>query len=195
MKNPQASTVHSPLIPPGYEQTEVGLIPEEWESVIQGECAKFRTGPFGSALHKSDYTDDGVPVVNPMHIVDGRIVPTRAMTITENAARNLSDFRLKAGEIVIGLRGDMGRCAVVQANQAGWFCGTGSMIVRCEKGAHAAFVQRVLSSPPGIAAIEGTSVGTTMIKLNQGTLAGLRMQFPPLPEQRAIATALSDMDA
>jgi type I restriction enzyme S subunit len=34
-----------------------------------------------------------------------------------------------------------------------------------------------------------------MINLNQGTLAGLRIQFPPLPEQRAIATALSDVDA
>ncbi len=34
-----------------------------------------------------------------------------------------------------------------------------------------------------------------MVNLNQATLAGLRIQFPPLPEQRAIATALSDVDA
>lgn len=27
----QFSTVNSPLIPPGYKQTEVGVIPEEWE--------------------------------------------------------------------------------------------------------------------------------------------------------------------
>lgn len=178
----------------GYKQTEVGVIPEEWEAVKLGECAKFRTGPFGSALHKSDYTNDGVPVVNPMHIMDGRIEPTRTMTITEKAANNLSDFRLKAGEIVIGRRGDMGRCAVVQPDQAGWLCGTGSMIVRCEKGVDASFLQRVLSSPIAIAAIEDASVGTTMINLNQGTLAGLRIQFPPLPEQRAIATTLSDVD-
>ena len=115
----------------GYKQTEVGVIPEEWEVKRLGECAKFRTGPFGSALHKSDYTDDGVPVINPMHIVDGTIEPTRTMTITEKAAKNLSDFRLKAGEIVIGRRGDMGRCAVIQGQQAGWLCGTGSMIIRC----------------------------------------------------------------
>lgn len=34
-----------------------------------------------------------------------------------------------------------------------------------------------------------------MINLNQGTLSGLKLQFPPLPEQRAIAAALSDVDA
>jgi type I restriction enzyme S subunit len=178
---------------PGYKQTEVGVIPEEWEVKPLGECASFRTGPFGSALHKSDYTDDGIPVVNPMHINDGRIEPTRTMTITEKAAKALPEFRLKAGEIVIGRRGDMGRCAVVQSEQAGWLCGTGSMIVR-GGATDPNFLQRVLSSPRAIAAIEDTSVGSTMINLNQATLAGLRLQFPPLPEQRAIAEALSDVD-
>ena len=182
-------------VPPGYKQTAVGLIPKDWAVKRLGECAKFRTGPFGSALHKSDYTDDGIPVINPMHVVDGNIEPTRTMTITEKAAKNLSDFRLNAGEILIGRRGDMGRCAVIQAHQTGWLCGTGSMIIRCEKGADANFLQRVLSSPRAIAAIEDTSVGTTMINLNQGTLIGLTIQFPPEAEQRAIATALSDVDA
>jgi type I restriction enzyme, S subunit len=179
---------------PGYKQTDVGVIPEEWEVKRLGECASFRTGPFGTALHKSDYTDDGVPVVNPMHIVEGQIEPTRTMTITERAATNLAGFRLKADEIVIGRRGDMGRCAVVQPHQSGWLCGTGSMIVR-SVNADARFLQRVLSSARAIIAIEETSVGTTMINLNQSTLSGLRMQFPPLPEQRAIADALSDADS
>jgi len=180
---------------PGYKQTEVGVIPEEWALIRLGKCARFRTGPFGSALHKSDYTNDGIPVVNPMHIFDGGIEPTRTMTITEQAANNLAEFRLKAGEIVMGRRGDMGRCAVVQPLQAGWLCGTGSMIIRCENGADAEFLQRVLSSPQTISAIEDASVGTTMINLNQGTLAGLKIQLPPFPEQRAIAEALSDVDA
>lgn len=179
---------------PGYKQTEVGIFPAEWDIAPLGKHATFRTGPFGSALHKSDYTNDGVPVVNPMHIVDGNIEPTRTMTITEQAAKHLSDFRMSPGEIVIGRRGDMGRCAVVHEYHAGWLCGTGSMIIR-PLNADAGFLQRVLSSPRAISAIEDASVGTTMVNLNQGTLSGLKVQFPPLPEQRAIAAALSDVDA
>jgi len=119
-------------VKPGYKQTEVGVIPEEWDVQPLGKRAAFRTGPFGSALHKSDYTSNGIPVVNPMHIIEGKIEPSRSMTITEQAARNLSDFRMKPSEIVIGRRGDMGRCAVVQEHQSGWLCGTGSMIIRAQ---------------------------------------------------------------
>ena len=99
-------------IKPGFKQTEVGVIPEDWEVMRLGRLATFKTGPFGSALHRSDYVDNGIPVVNPMQILDGNIVPTRSMAITEEAAQKLSDFRLKAGSIVIGRRGDMGRCAL-----------------------------------------------------------------------------------
>lgn len=177
----------------GTPHNEAAIFPDDWELEPLGSRATFRTGPFGSALHKSDYTTDGVPVINPMHIVDGRIEPTRTMTITEDAAKNLADFRMKAGDVVIGRRGDMGRCAVVQQDQIGWVCGTGSMIIRPDS-ADPDFVQRVLSSRRAIAAIQEASVGTTMVNLNQATLARLTIQFPPLAEQRAIAKALRDVD-
>ncbi|MEO5607964.1 MAG: restriction endonuclease subunit S [Polaromonas sp.] len=182
-------------VPEGYKLTEVGVIPGDWEVRKLGELATFRTGPFGSALHKSDYTSNGVPIVNPMHIIEGQIVPTQSMTITEQAATTLSEFRLKPGEVVIGRRGDMGRCAVVGNEHLGWLCGTGSMIIRPSVGVDADFLQRVLSSPSVVSAIEETSVGSTMINLNQATLSGLDIQAPPIFEQRAIAAALSDVDA
>lgn len=178
----------------GYKQTDIGVIPRDWDVKSLGDCASLRTGPFGSALHKADYIDGGVPVVNPMHINDGRIEPTRAMSITEAAAKALADFRLKAGEVVIGRRGDMGRCAVVRPEQDGWLCGTGAMIVR-GRGIDEHFLQRVLSSPRAIASIEEASVGSTMVNINQGTLARLKIQFPPITEQAGIAAALSDVDA
>jgi len=179
---------------PGYKLTEVGVIPEGWEVAPLGKYATFRTGPFGSALHQADYISNGIPVINPMHIDDGTIVPSETMTVSAQTANTLSDFKLKSGEIVIGRRGDMGRCAVVCEKQAGWLCGTGSMIIR-PAGANADYLQRILSSRHVIAAIENASVGTTMVNLNQGTLSGLKIQFPPLSEQSAIATAFSDMDA
>jgi type I restriction enzyme S subunit len=179
----------------GHTQTEAGAIPEDWRVIELGEEASFRTGPFGSALHKSDYTFDGVPVINPMHLVDGRILPTPTMTITEGAAQQLSDFRLRPQDIIIGRRGEMGRCAVVRDNNAGWLCGTGSMIMRSTKKLDPDFLQRVLASPTSIAAIESSSVGSTMINLNQSVLSRLRILCPPLAEQRTIAEALNDADA
>jgi len=183
-------------VPAGYKQTEVGVIPEDWKIAKLGTHATFKTGPFGSALHQSDYVDDGVPVINPMQIVDGKIQPTPSMAITEKAARTLSEFRLSEGNVVIGRRGEMGRCAFVRAEEHGWLCGTGSMIIRTGPLLDARFLQRVLSSPPIIAEIENASVGSTMINLNQGTLGNLVVPLPPTKaEQEAIAEALSDADA
>ncbi len=180
---------------PGLKLTDVGEIPDDWDAVNLGDRASFRTGPFGSALHKSDYTEDGIPVINPMHIIDGNITPTRSMTITEDAAKKLSEFRLKAGQVILGRRGDMGRCAVIQNHQDGWLCGTGSIIIRCDSKVNADYLQRVISSPKVVSSLEQASVGSTMINLNQGTLSKLRIQLPPLPEQNDIAKALSDIDA
>jgi type I restriction enzyme, S subunit len=179
-----------------YKQTELGFIPEDWEVAPLGDHAMFKTGPFGSALHRSDYVDGGVPVVNPMQIVDGKILPTSAMSVTETAARRLSDFRLSEGNVIIGRRGEMGRCAFVRPEQHGWLCGTGSMIIRTGPSLDARFVQRILASPPIVAEIENASVGSTMINLNQGTLANLLIPLPPTrTEQAAIAEALGDTDA
>jgi len=180
--------------PPGYQQTEVGVIPEDWAIETLGNRARFKTGPFGSALHKSDYIWDGIPIINPMHILDGNLYASKNMTITRERAIQLSDFRLRENDIVIGRRGDMGRCAVVKSDQSGWLCGTGSMIVRCGSGATPDFVQRILASPRAISQIENTSVGSTMVNLNQATLSELLVQFPPKAEQETIAEALSDAD-
>ena len=182
--------------PAGFKHTEVGLIPEDWDVAKLGHHATFKTGPFGSALHKSDYVDGGVPVINPMQIVAGKIMPTSAMSITESAAMKLGEFRLEEGQVVIGRRGDMGRCAVVRPDQHGWLCGTGSMMLRAGPSLSADYAQRVLSSAQSISAMEASSVGSTMSNLNQGILGGLLIPLPScLKEQIEIAGALSDTDA
>ena len=183
------------VIPPGYKLTDVGVIPEDWLLEKLGLHASFRTGPFGSALHKSDYVEGGIPIVNPMQIVDGKVIPTFSMAVSDDAAKKLADFRFSVGDVVIGRRGDMGRCAVITEKENGWLCGTGSMIVRVKQSCDAAFLQRVLSSASVISAIENASVGTTMVNLNQGTLRELQIVIPRNKnEQTAIANTLSDTD-
>jgi hypothetical protein len=68
------------------------LLPEQWEQTYLGELAALKTGPFGNTLHKSDYRTGGIPVVNPMHIVDGKIVPSSGTTIAPETAERLAEF-------------------------------------------------------------------------------------------------------
>ena len=181
-------------VPLGYKRTDVGVIPEDWEVRCLGASATFRTGPFGSALHKADYVAGGTPLINPMHIIDGRLLPEERISVSNFAADRLVAYTLIPGDIVIGRRGEMGRCAVVRPSHTGWLCGTGSLIIRCHNDVDAEYVQRILTTKRVIGAIESASVGSTMINLNQAALSGLQIPCPPSPEQRAIAEALSDVD-
>ena len=170
--------------------------PIGWERSELSELANFITGPFGSTFHKSDYVRGGVPLINPSHIVSGQIIPDDEISISADMARKLSVFALRENDVVIGRRGEMGRCAVVNASSAGFLCGTGSMIVRPKDLSMAGLLQVILSSPAVVAEIEENSVGTTMINLNQSTLASLRVLLPSSPDERSdLAAVLADMDA
>ncbi len=61
-------------VPPGYKRTEVGVIPKDWGVYLVAEIADVKTGPFGSALHESDYVQDGTPIITVEHLNDFGVV-------------------------------------------------------------------------------------------------------------------------
>ncbi len=144
-------------------------------------------GPFGSLLHKSDYIFDGIPVINPMHIIEGTIVPSNNITISKEKYSELNRYHLEKGDVILGRRGEMGRAAVISNNQAGWLCGTGSLFLRFDKEIlEPYFLWLVMTSPATIALLIKGSVGTTMVNLNQKILKNLEIIFPEIEEQKQI---------
>lgn len=57
--------------------------PLDWEKVALSDLADVSIGPFGSLLHKEDYILGGHPLVNPSHIIDGKICPDDKLTISD----------------------------------------------------------------------------------------------------------------
>lgn len=169
-------------------------LPDGWVSAELGNAVTLKTGPFGSSLHQSDYVTNGIPLVNPMHIVNVRIRPSSDVTVTPETVARLSDFKLKKGDLVLARRGEMGRCAVVQEKEAGWLCGTGSLIVRPEpRLLDPDFLQGFLSSASSVKYLLEASVGSTMANLNQQHLLGMRLPLPPLSEQNRIVEKLEEL--
>ena len=155
----------------------------------------FITGPFGSALHKSDYITDGIPLINPMNIVDGKVIPIDKMQVSPETVKRLSSFKVAPNDIVIARRGDMGRCAVIQPAQKGWLCGTGSFILRIPAVLRSEFFAACLRSPYSVEIMSGNSIGNTMLNLNQMILKSILMPVPPCAEQNRIINAVFDTDS
>lgn len=169
-------------------------LPHGWTLASLGGLVTLQTGPFGTSLHQSDYVTGGTPIVNPMHIRGGRIRPSAEHTVAAQTVERLSDFKLLCGDIVIGRRGEMGRCAVVTAREQGWLCGTGSMIIRCTVALLPAFLQRLLTTRESVDFLGQESVGSTMANLNQKILLGLPVRLPPMAEQQRIVDSLETSD-
>ena len=55
--------------------------PHGFEKVDLSELADIKIGPFGSLLHKEDYIEGGYALLNPSHIIDGKIAPDSKLTV------------------------------------------------------------------------------------------------------------------
>jgi type I restriction enzyme M protein len=162
-----------------------------WPIVTLGDaCKAILTGPFGTALHERDYVSDGIPVINPKNIVDGVILQAGAKTVSEATRDRLQEFTVRENDIIIGRRGEMGRCAIVTSEMNGWLCGTGCFVIRLNYECDTHFAHLQLSSPKVKAILEAQAVGVTMMNLNQGILSSIQLPLPGVPTQRAIVAEI-----
>lgn len=160
-------------------------------SRIDSFC-ELRIGPFGSALHKEDYVSDGHPLVNPSHIVNGTVMPDWDLTINDDKYESLAAYRLFPGDVVLGRRGEIGRCAVV--DKGGMICGTGSMILRPDRKVRSDYLQRVVSFPSFSRALESNAVGVTMKNLSAKIVGSAEVYLPKLEDQDAFAAFVAQVD-
>lgn len=159
------------------------LNPHEWAKPELSDLADLKIGPFGSLLHKEDYIEGGHPLVNPSHIVDGRITIDPKLTVSDEKYEELSAYQLKVGDVVMGRRGEMGRCAVVE--EEGLLCGTGSLLIRPKGKVTADYIQKIISYPTFKKTIEDMAVGQTMPNLNVPIVSGFRIISPPIEVQNS----------
>ena len=171
------------LKPSGVEW--LGEVPEHWSIRTLGQIAdSFRTGPFGSMLHQSDYIEGGIPVINPIHIRGGVIVEDPSCSVSDPVAVRLSDYRLAKHDLVFSRRGELGRCSLVRDRETNWLCGTGSIRVRITyDGINPEFVIQALQVQWVGEYLSHVSVGATMNNLNTGILKSIPILMPPLQEQ------------
>lgn len=165
--------------------TWLGDIPAHWKSVSLGYLATLlQTGPFGSQLHAQEYVEGGIPVINPSHMGDGLIRPDSKCTVDEATAKRLSRHFLQIGDVVFARRGELGRCALVRAEEKGWLCGTGSLLMRPEiRMIEPAYLVALFTLKRLKESLAIQSVGSTMDNLNTGILSCTGLPLPPLCEQ------------
>ena len=169
------------------------------EETLGGICDRvggmIRTGPFGSQLHSSDYVPDGIPVVMPKNIADGRVSAEDIARVRPDDVLRLSQHILHKGDIVYGRRGDIGRHALITRREEGWLCGTGCMRVSLgDQVVYPEYLHYYLNQQAVTTWIANQAVGATMPNLNTDILRSVPVRYPHQAIQRKIVSILSAYD-
>jgi type I restriction enzyme S subunit len=180
----------------GYKQTEVGVIPEDWDVMPIQNTAIVKTGPFGSALHERDYVQDGTPIITVEHLSEQGVVHSNLPMVSNFDLQRLSAYSLRAGDIVFSRVGSVDRNSLISEKENGWLFSGRLLRIRAENNnIYTPFISYYFHSEPFKQRVRSVAVGQTMASLNTKILNAIQVVVPPLPEQHAIAAALSDVDS
>ena len=175
----------------------LGEVPAHWTiGQLRYASESIQTGPFGSQLHSEEYIDDGIPVINPSNIGNGKIKANWSITVDESVFQRLTRHRLDVGDIVFGRRGEMGRCALVTEKEDGWLCGTGCLRLRLNtEKVFPPFIAIYLSTIRIKEWLELQSVGSTMSNLNTEILSRIPIPLLSVDEQQKIVEAINTSES
>lgn len=179
----------------GFKLTDVGVVPEDWEVVALSNLSEFITS--GSRGWARYYSDEGALFVRSQNVRDGRLDLTDSQFVNPPQGSEGSRTRVKLSDLLITITGNsVGNVALVEQELGETYISQHVGLVRLREPLSGQYVCRFLSPGAlGNGQISGSQSGQSKPGLTLKNLHGFWIALPPLPEQRAIVAALSDMDA
>ena len=184
----------------GYKRTQVGVIPEDWESSSVRDIASSSRnaivgGPFGSDLVSNDYVAYGVPVIRGQNM-RGRWISGSFVFVTPMKAKSLEANLAYPGDIIFTQRGTLGQVSLVPNKPFSTYLVSQSQMKLSvdRKITDPVYLLYFFSSDEQQKLIQGSTIQTGVPHINLGILCEMPVRLPPLAEQHAIAKALSDVD-
>jgi type I restriction enzyme S subunit len=185
-------------LPKGYKQTEVGLIPSDWEIVLlENLTTKIGSGitPTGGA---SVYKEDGRPFVRSQNVGWGNLILDDVAFIDDETHQTFPNTEIKINDVFLNISGaSIGRSSYASEKLIGGNVNQHVCIIRnIESKLNPIFLNLFLLSKSGQKQIDSFQSGGNRQGLNIGQIRTFLIPIPStLEEQTAIATAISDADA
>lgn len=181
-------------VKPGYKQTDVGMIPQDWDvSTLQQLCVKIQDGThFSPTIRGGEFL-----YVTSKNIGFGVLDVTDAPRI--DAAQHRSIYArcdVRRGDVLLTKDGANTGNAALNTLDEEFSLLSSVAFLRFDPRRHSSsyFLQQILAGG-GQRRIKEAMSGNAITRLTLAKINKLIFPHPLLPEQHAIATALSDVDA
>ena len=172
---------------PGYKQTEVGVIPEDWALLKVAELGTVVTGGTPRTDIKA-FWNGNIPWVTPTDISECRDMRTSGRTLTRKGLETIR--ALPRDSVLVTCIASIGKNAILRAEGG---CNQQINAVIPSKENSAEFLYYLFEASKQYLLANSGTTATSI--LSKAAFQELLFALPLFPEQRAIATALSDTDA
>jgi len=179
----------------GYKQTEVGVIPEDWEVKELCQIVESKRPISYGIVQTGKQVSNGVRCIRVLDIENGQVNKNNLITTSKEISNLYRRTILKEGDLVIALRGKIGELALIDKDLADSNLTRGLALISLTKESHNRFLYHQLSSASSKLIFEKNLNGSALQEISIGGLRKITVALPPLPEQHAIAEVLSDTDA
>jgi type I restriction enzyme S subunit len=177
----------------GYKLTEVGVIPDSWDPIATSEIVDPDAPICYGVVQVGQHTNDGVPIVAIKYVKEIATAPLHRTAAP--LERPYTRSRVRERDILISIKGTIGRVGIVPVGFEGNISRELARL-RPRSVYSAEYIAHQLEAPTTQARIARTVVGTTRLEFSIAAVRQFELPIPKsLPEQRAIATVLSDVDA
>jgi type I restriction enzyme S subunit len=175
----------------GYRQTEVGVIPEDWEVSTVG--AEFSI-QLGKMLDSEKNTGVPKPYIGNRAVQWGRI-ELKDMGFIKMTPSDLQRFRLQNGDLLVCEGGEIGRAAIWKKEIPECYYQKALHRLRSNRGYRADLLLRMLERWSATGFLTNFVTQTSIAHLPKDKFEKVPLPLPGKAEQEAIAEALSDADA
>ena len=179
----------------GFQQTDIGLIPKEWEVKQLNELTMLMTNGFvGTAKTHYSNNDNAVLYIQGYNVIENGFNYHGIKRVTREFHNKHKKSNLKTNDLLTVQTGEVGLTTIVPSALEGSNCHA-LIISRFKPNICASFYSYFLNSESGQTLLKTIETGTTMKHINVGDMKYINVPLPPLKEQEAIAEVLSDTDA
>lgn len=166
------------------------------QDIATGEKYSFKSGPFGSHLLQHELKKEGIRVLYPEDISNGKISDKNSKFITNEKYKQLEVYTVKPGDIVISLMGTLGRVAVVPVTVPKSIISKHLLKISLDRNKYEPeFLRYLLYHPMMLKQISLLSVGQTQKGLNTNIIKKIRVILPKLTDQIEFVRSAKEIES
>lgn len=139
--------------------------------------------------------ENGIPYVRVVDLKDGEVDASHVRRTTTEIAHQYRRSLLKAGDVLMSIRGHVGRCGVVPAILAGANITQDTARLAVNEKCDSRYLLWTLRSPLVQRWMAKHTKGVAVTGINLGDVKKIPIALPPLAEQKRIAATLDQADA